>query len=92
MNTKAIALYRKISEHQTICARLSAITDQEELTIEIIRLGTGFCLPVTPQEVRTYLANMQWCEPSDDDLERMVKGNGNNNDLEVATTSGNTSR
>lgn len=89
MNTNAIALYRKISEHQTICARLSAITDPEELTIEIVRLGTGFCLPVTPEEVRTYLANEQWCESNDDNLERMVNGNGNN--IEAATTSDNTS-
>ncbi len=74
MNTNAPALYQKINEHQAISARLSAITDQEELANEIVRLGEGFCLPVTPEEVLAYLASKPNTELSDDELEMVVGG------------------
>jgi len=56
-------------------ARLSAITDQEELASEVVRLGEGFSLPVTPEEVRACLASGQKCELSDDELEMVIGGN-----------------
>ena len=74
MNINATALYQKINEHPAISARLSAISDQEELANEVVRLGEEFCLPVTLEEVSSYLVREQNAELSDDELEMVVGG------------------
>ncbi len=51
MKANTTTLYRKINEDYAVRARLSAIADREELASEVVRLGRGFSLPVTPKLV-----------------------------------------
>ena len=76
MKSNTIALYRKISQDQVLSAKLSSISDQDELAIEVIRLGEQFALPVILEDVREYLEPRQNSELNDDELEMVVGGKG----------------
>ncbi|MGL1861373.1 MAG: hypothetical protein OCC46_02490 [Pseudodesulfovibrio sp.] len=81
MNTNEAKLYQKIMSDKSAQAELMKAGNESERIEIIVRLGEDFALPVTAETVHEFISRDPNEELSDAELEMVVGGKGNPNEL-----------